>query len=240
MTWEGCESGKPSSPWLFGECHRSWHCVSAKLQVQPAAGTSLLCALYSTTQRLNSATIVGAARSGSSSTAEIYCLQFHTISTVSLPQVLISDVSSDHLYTFFLVLEVRNLSLMKLKGHHFFQQESAVLTVKCLIMAHANFFTFIHHILISIYTHMSLCTQNCSQNPVLLSAGPVAMHTYWKELEMFLVPVIDLHSYCLWSWSILLKFQPMFFSPAFCTVSIAISLSVFASSAAGWLCFPYA
>lgn len=57
---------------------------------------------------------------------------------------------------------------------------------------------------------------------------------------MFLLLVIDLHSYCLWSWSILLKFQPVFFSPAFCTVSIAISLSVFASSAAGWLCFPYA
>lgn len=25
----------------------------------------------------------------------------------------------------------------------------------------------------------------------------VAMHTYWRELEMFLLLVIDLHSYCL-------------------------------------------
>lgn len=32
----------------------------------------------------------------------------------------------------------------------------------------------------------------------------------------------------------------MLFSPAFCTVSTAISLSVFALSAVGWLCFPYA
>lgn len=39
-------------------------------------------------------------------------------------------------------------------------------------MAYANSFSFIQYILISIYTHVCLCTPNCSQNPILLSAGP--------------------------------------------------------------------
>lgn len=169
-----CKWHKPNSPWLSGECHRSWHCISAKLQMQPAAGKA--CSVSSQDH-----TIVPTlppswghpTRLGSFSTAEIYCLQFHVISTMSFPWVLISQVSTDHLCTFFLVLEVRNLSLMALKGHHFFQQESGSLLCShlSLIMAHANFFTFIQYILTSVYTHMCLCTQNCSQNPVLLSAG---------------------------------------------------------------------
>lgn len=68
-----------------------------------------------------------ASRLGSSSMAEIHSLLFHIVSTVSLPWALISQLSTDHLYTFFLVLEVRNLPLMKLKGHHFFQQQSGSL-----------------------------------------------------------------------------------------------------------------
>lgn len=239
-----CKWHKSNSPWLSGKLHRSCHCISAKVQMQPAAGTSLLCSrdhkIIPTLPPL-----WWAIRLGSSSTAEIYCLQFHLVSTMSLPWVLISQVSADRLYTFFLVLsspwqnsKAITSSSRKAAASHAHTQVSD--HCKCQLLH--LYTTYINlHLHTRVTSHPKLQSESCSsvfQSFCLLE--PVAICTYWRELEMFLLLVIDLHSYCLWSWSILLKFQSVFFSPVFCTVSIAISLSVSASSSAGWLCFPYA
>lgn len=158
---------------------------------------------------------------------------------MSFPLALPSQISVDHLlYPFFCaVLEARDLSPKNLKGNHFFQHQIGNLLCSHLSLwswlniahvptTYVDFFTFVQYTLVS---HVCVFASPSKTAVRILSfhlLEPLPKHTYSKAVEIFFLRVTDLYSDCLWGWSILLKFQPMFFSLAFFLVSIAISLSI--------------
>lgn len=73
-----------------------------------------------------------------------------------------------------------------------------MLTLKPLIVAYTDFFTSTQYIIISLYTHTcAFAPKTAVRILSFCLLEPVAMHTFWKELDMFLLLVIDLHSYRL-------------------------------------------
>lgn len=115
------------------------------------------------------------------------------------------------------------LPLKKLKGHHFFQYQASnllrffpLLNIAHVPTTYVDFFIF----MLCLHTYTRACVFASPSKPAvrilsfhLLESVP--KHTYSQAVEILSLQVTDTYSYCIWGWSILLKFQPMFFSLAF-------------------------